>query len=279
MGKFKRKIIQVCSALLYNAYLKGFITGRIYRGDLKFICVPGLNCYSCPAAVTACPLGALQNALLSLNYHIGWYILGIIALYGVIFGRFICGWLCPFGLIQDLLYKIKSGFKIKKSKFTRWLAYLKYFILIYLAVIFPLYYAAPGFCKYICPVGTLSSLALIANPANHNLLNMLGFLFANKFIILIALSLACIICYRTFCRFICPLGAIYGLFNKINILGVKLDSNKCVNCNACIKTCKLDIKHVGDRECIHCGECIKSCGYDAIYFRKLKLNLKFKQDI
>jgi len=268
---FKRKLIQLYSALLCNAYLKGFINGRIYRGDFKFLCSPGLNCYSCPAAVMACPLGALQNALNNLNYKIGWYVLGIIMLYGVMLGRSICGWLCPVGLMQDLLYKIKS-FKIKKSKFTRWLSYLKYFILIYLVILTPLYYTVPGFCKYICPAGTLSALALLANSNNNKLFNMLGFLFANKFIILIALSLACVVCYRFFCRFICPLGAIYSLFNKFNIIGVKLDNNKCVNCNACVNFCKLDIKHVGDHECINCGECVKTCNYNAINFSLINLN-------
>ena len=71
-----RRLVQVYSALLYNAHLKGFITGEIYRGKTKAVCVPGFNCYSCPGAVGACPLGSIQNALASAGHRAGWYVLG-----------------------------------------------------------------------------------------------------------------------------------------------------------------------------------------------------------
>ena len=121
----KRRIIQLYAALLTNANLKGFSSGYIYQGNVKNICAPGLNCYSCPAASAACPLGALQNALASTNARLPYYMLGILLLYCIMFGRWICGFLCPFGLIQDLVHKIKTP-KVKKSRFTRILSYLKY---------------------------------------------------------------------------------------------------------------------------------------------------------
>ena len=113
----KRKYIQVISALLYNANFKGFAEGKIYQGKIKNVCVPGLNCYSCPGAVGACPLGSFQNAIYSSGKTIPFYIVGTLLLFGVIFGRVICGFLCPFGLIQELIYKIPSP-KIKKNKIT-----------------------------------------------------------------------------------------------------------------------------------------------------------------
>ena len=61
----RRRLIQLYAALLHNANLKGYIQGEIYTGRAKTLCVPGLNCYSCPGAAGACPLGALQNALAS----------------------------------------------------------------------------------------------------------------------------------------------------------------------------------------------------------------------
>ena len=119
----KRKLIQVYAALLYNANIKGFITGNIYQGATKFMCVPGLNCYSCPGAVGACPLGALQNALAASGTRAPAYVFGIIILLGLILGRTVCGFLCPVGLGQELLYKIKTP-KLKKSKFKYSLSYL-----------------------------------------------------------------------------------------------------------------------------------------------------------
>ncbi len=94
-----RRLVQLYAALLYNANLKGFVTGRIYAGPLKAACVPGFNCYSCPGAVAACPLGSLQSALLSSRYKVPYYVLGTLLLFGLVCGRFICGFLCPFGLL------------------------------------------------------------------------------------------------------------------------------------------------------------------------------------
>ncbi len=271
----KRRIIQLYSALLYNAYVKGFSKGQIFTGKSKAVCVPGLNCYSCPGAAFACPLGSLQNALGPLNKNIGFYVFGIILLYGMLLGRTICGWLCPIGLIQELIYKLPTP-KLKKSRLTRFLSYLKYVILIVFVILVPIYYGifkgipVPGFCKYICPAGTLEG-AMGMLPKNPQWLPMLGLIFTQKFIIMVIVILACIFCYRSFCRFLCPLGAIYGLFNGLSIIGIKVDHGKCNNCGACVRKCKMDVKRVGDHECIHCGQCSAYCNQKAISFSNSKL--------
>ena len=274
---FKRKLIQLYSALLYNAHLRGWVDGKIFTGSTKAVCVPGLNCYSCPGAVGACPLGALQNALGSLNKNIGFYVLGIILLFGMSLGRTVCGWLCPVGLIQELLHKIPTP-KIPKSRFTRALSYLKYVILVIFVLIIPIYYGllkgipVPGFCKFICPAGTAEG-AVGLLPNNPEWLSMLGAIFTEKFIIMVIIGLACIFCYRSFCRFLCPLGAIYGLFNRLSVIGVKLDGGCCNNCGACVRNCRMDVVKVGDRECIHCGECIAHCHQKALSFKAGKISL------
>jgi len=130
----KRKLIQLYSALLFNANIKGFFNGRIYQGPLKSVCTPGLNCYSCPGASGACPLGSLQNALGNTEKRAPYYVIGILLLYGILLGRFICGFLCPFGLIQELLHKIKTP-KLKKNRFTKVLSYFKYVLLIFLLLL------------------------------------------------------------------------------------------------------------------------------------------------
>lgn len=269
----KRRIIQLYVALLTNANIKGFVNGRIYTGNSKNMCVPGLNCYSCPGAVGACPMGALQNALASSSTRLPYYIIGIIALFGLMLGRTICGYLCPVGLGQELLYKIKTP-KLKKSRVTRVLSYFKYVVLA-LAIIVPLlYHGIPFFCKYICPAGTLEGgVGLLSNIWNADFFQMLGGLFTWKFALLVIFIVASIFIFRVFCRFICPLGAIYGFFSKIALIGVKLDKKECIECGLCISHCKMDIKHVADHECIHCGECISVCPTNAISYKGSKIIL------
>ncbi len=274
----KRRLIQLYAALLFNANLKGFKTGRIYQGPLKNFCTPGLNCYSCPGASAACPMGALQNALSDSGKTAPYFVLGIILLYGLLFGRWICGFLCPFGLIQDLLHKIKTP-KLKKSRVTRVLSYFKYVILAFFVVVFPLIYMGfefplPGFCKYICPAGTLlGAIGLLSNPANDSMLGMLGPLFTWKFLLLVVFLVGSVFIYRFFCRFFCPLGALYGLFNRISLVGVKLERDVCTNCGLCAGKCQMDIRQVGDHECINCGECLSVCPTGAIQWKGPKILL------
>ncbi len=275
----KRRLIQVYAALLYNANIKGYINGSIYKSaTTKYLCVPGLNCYSCPAAVGACPLGAFQNALAESSVRAPYYVIGILALFGLIFARTICGFLCPVGLGQELLYKIRSP-KLKKSRVTRVLSYFKYVLLVLLVVIIPLLYALrdvplPAFCKYICPAGTIGgAIGLLIHPDNADMFGMLGGQFLWKFSLLVAFIVASIFIFRFFCRFFCPLGALYGFFNKIALIGVKVDKDSCTQCGKCVAVCKMDVKRVGDHECINCGECISVCPTKAISWKGSKILL------
>lgn len=274
----KRRLIQLYSALLFNCYIKGYVSGEIFKGISKNVCTPGLNCYSCPGAVTSCPLGALQNAFADSGKRAPYYMLGIIMLYGVLLGRWICGWLCPFGLVQELLYKIKTP-KAKKSIFTRVLSYLKYVILVLFVVVIPLIYMfrdfpLPAFCKYICPAGTLGgAVGLLINPENSDKFGMLGPLFTWKFALMVSIIVGSVFIYRMFCRFFCPLGALYGLFNRIAIFGIKLEKKSCISCGKCVTACKMDIRQVGDGECISCGECIPVCPTQAISWKGGKIIL------
>ncbi len=267
-----RIITQVAFTALTNGYVNGFLEGTIYGGESKKLCVPGLNCYSCPGALGACPIGSLQAVLSSREYKFSFYVVGFLMAFGAFFGRFVCGWLCPFGLVQDLLHKIPFPVKIKKVYGDKYLKYLKYIVLIMFVIILPVAVVNvagggnPWFCKWICPSGTLlGGIPLILG--NENLRESIGFLFSWKLSILLLILLMSIITYRPFCKYICPLGAIYGFFNPISIYRFKIDKDKCTNCTACQTKCKLDIpiyKDVNSPDCIRCGECIKVCPQNAI---------------
>ena len=205
-------------------------------------------------------------------------------LFGVLFGRGVCAFLCPFGLLQELLYKIPSP-KLHKNRFTRAASFGKYIILVLFVLLLPLLYllenygvSVPAFCKYICPAGTLEgALPLVA--ANENLLPLLGALFKWKVFVLAVIIIASIFIFRAFCRFLCPLGAIYSLFNKYAFCGIKVNERNCVGCNACVISCKLDTHRINDRECVRCGECSSVCGHNAIYYNRFKKEFLIREEI
>lgn len=273
MGKGRlRTWVQLAFTALTNGYAAGFARGTIYKGPGKLVCLPGLNCYSCPGALGSCPIGSFQAVVASRDFRFTYYIVGFLLLFGAVLGRFVCGWLCPFGLVQDLLYKIPLGKKLRKLPGDRWLRYLKYVILVGFVVILPLTVldvvgqGQPWFCKYICPSGTLfGGVPLVgANPA---LRGALGWLFTWKMAILVVLLVLSVAVYRPFCRYLCPLGAVYGLFNPIAFHRFTIDRDKCTDCGKCQRACKLDIpvqKTPNSPECIRCGDCRRACPHGAI---------------
>ena len=279
MGKrssfFRRHLrtwVQICFAALSNGYAAGFAKGTIYKGSSKLLCVPGLNCYSCPGALGACPIGSFQAVIASRNYQFTFYVTGFLLFFGALLGRFVCGWLCPFGLVQDLLHKIPFVKKLRRLPGDRWLRFLKYVILVGFVIVLPLTVldivgqGQPWFCKYICPSGTLfAGIPLVAsNPA---LQSALGWLFSWKVAVLVVLLLLSVVVYRPFCRYLCPLGAIYGLFNPVALYRFRIDSQKCTQCGVCQKACPMDIpvqSVPNSPECIRCGRCKAACPHGAI---------------
>ena len=207
-----RKAVQLGWGLLTNAHITGFVKGTIYQGPLKNFCVPGMNCYSCPGALSACPIGAMQSLFDARRRKFAFSVVGYLAALGLLVGRFICGWLCLFGLIQELLYKIPLPKLKVPKKLDRVLRYLKYAVLLILVFLLPFFWRSelgvgePFFCKYLCPVGTLEGgvpLVLL----QEQLKNAAGFLCRWKFALMARVILSSVYIHRPFCKYLCPLGA------------------------------------------------------------------------
>lgn len=268
MDNKKRLAIQGIAALIQNADFRGFFRGGIYQGATKAVCVPGLNCYSCPGAVGACPIGSLQNSLSGMTFRFPYYVLGLMIFFGALLGRAICGFLCPFGLLQDLLNRIPFPKKIRTFKGDRKLRNLKYLVLIVLVVMVPIFVKlTPAFCKYVCPSGTLSGILLALGDSR--LFAVLGGTFFWKLSLLILVILTSIMIYRPFCKYICPLGAFYGPFNKVALVRLSCDKSACVDCGACSDVCGMGVDPSEDpnsTECIRCGSCIKTCPAKALAY-------------
>ena len=268
IGKYKRKIVQLAAALLMNGNLPGFFTGRLYQGQLKKFCAPGLNCYSCPGALGACPIGSLQALAGDPKTLVSFYVYGFLLIAGALTGRFLCGFLCPFGLIQELLHKIPLR-KWRGLRCFSWLRWLKYAVLAVLVIGIPTALALAGkvsfpvFCEYICPAGTLEAGIPLA-LANAGIRASLGWLFAWKCAVLLLTLLLSIKIFRPFCRFLCPLGALLSLFNRISLLHIRTDTEKCDDCGLCKEACPMEAPGPDALECIRCGKCAAACPQKAM---------------
>ena len=265
--------VQAGAALLTNLHLPNFLRGRLYQGAGKAVCVPGLNCYSCPAASGACPIGAFQAVVGSSKFRFSYYITGTLILLGVLLGRFICGFLCPFGWFQELVHKLPT--KKLSTRRLRPLTYLKYAVLLVMVVLLPALavnevgMGDPFFCKYLCPQGVLEG-AIPLSLTNAGIRAALGTLFTRKLSILLAVAVLSVVFYRPVCKWLCPLGAFYALLNKVSLFQMQVDPNKCISCGKCAKACQMDVditKTPNHTECIRCGMCVRACPTHAVAFR------------
>ncbi len=269
-----RPIAQIGFTALSNGNLKGFLTGRIYRGQGKRMCLPGLNCYSCPGALGACPIGSIQAVEGSAALRVSCYVTGLLILFGALLGRFVCGWLCPFGLVEDLVYKIPFFKKVKKLPLEPYLRKLRYVVLVLLVLTLPSILiggvGTPWFCKLLCPSGMLmGGIPLVLT--NAQIAAAVGGLFWWKLSLLVAILLLSLYIWRPFCRYLCPLGAIYGLFNPVAALKLHIDADRCTRCGRCQAACNLDLpvyEKPNGADCVRCGDCIRACPHDAIGIKK-----------
>jgi polyferredoxin len=249
--------------IYYQISALAFFNLPFLANYLKAIPVPVLHCYACPLAVAACPIGTIQFFL--MNGQVPFYSVGLIFLFGILLGRSYCGYLCPFGFLQDLFFK----FSRKEYFLPHWFGYLKYAILIIFVIILPLIFLSPIFCK-ICPAGTLEAgIPVIAGELIAKvqgnlpfgispLLEMIGLLFYLKLVFL-ALGLTAFIFFkRPFCK-ICPLGAIFSFFNAISLWNnKKIEFNLCTHCHSCVKICPAGIDPVdklNSGDCLKCNDC------------------------
>ena len=258
---FLRKLRWFCVAgiggILSNSYLSVLATKQVYAGPLKKGCVPFLNCHACPTAYMSCPVGILQH--FAAIRQVPFLLIGFLSSVGLVFGRAACGWLCPFGWVQDMMYKIKS----RKVRIPRILKKGKYVSLVLLAILLPFFTEAHWFSR-LCPWGTLIAGLpwVLWNPVDPEFgmpviePGMAGWLYVVKILVLVLFLVLFVISKRPFCRTFCPLGAIYSLFNRISIMRMSVEG-KCVDCDLCVQVCPVDIRISDDPNSPDCIRCLK----------------------
>jgi polyferredoxin len=268
-----RHISQVLTLVLSNSYWKVISTGHIYSGPLKGMCLPMLSCHACPTAVTTCPVGALQHH--AVIRQVPLFLAGLFGLVGLLVGRMGCGWLCPFGLVQDLLYRIPT----EKLRLPSGLSVTRYFVLGLLVLMLP-YATGEHWFSMLCPAGTASAVIPWAmwNPTNavtqRPLVpdDALGALFVVKMAILGLFTYLCVMSKRPFCRLICPIGLIFSWFNGVSLLRLEV-STRCNGCDACAERCPVDLKvyqNPNSGQCIRCLACVE-CAHVDVTLRGIAL--------
>lgn len=252
-----RLSVQIAALIALNLQFLHIWFPKLTLTGMQGICAPVFYCHGCPWAVMACPLGVIVTFL--RFGLVPWLAIGILALVGTFGGRFICGWLCPFGWMQDMLYKIRT----RKYSIPSQLKYVKYAVLALFVVAIP--YLLPdkraSFCD-ICPSGVIEALipyAIIGNwDVSSGYFSGFNQLFWIKITITVSVILFAIFVSRGFCRAFCPLGAIFAIFNRVSLFRYSLTFHKCNGCGACAKVCPVEIdpvKEINDPECIRCYEC------------------------
>ena len=243
----RRRIAQASGLLLG---LLGF-TGI----GMTHLIFPGLHCYACPLAVTVCPIGLVQNLIIFGTIPFFW--IGAIVAYGLIAGRGFCGWFCPFGTLNDLL-------AFRKVKVRNSFSYSKYVVLLG-TLIAAWYFADTMFCKF-CPVASIEAsipyLFLGVAKVNQPFLIHVGTL-AGTLVGMILIA-------RFWCRYLCPMGAILSLFNRVSFLHLQLKPNQCSGCGTCSESCPMGLDpHLehDNHNCIKCGECVGACELGALSLR------------
>lgn len=265
--KNKRHIWQAVSTVAHNGYIPAYFSTFLYQGFLKGGCTPTLNCYACPSAFFSCPIGSLQN--FAMRRQFPFFLLGFFGVVGMAVGRMTCGWLCPFGFLQDGMKKISK----RVVRLPAWAGYFKYVSLVVLAVALPLWLTESWFSK-LCPQGAVEGAipwALAGLSGNEALAGMdigtmIGRMFWIKVAILGAFLGAMVVVKRPFCRTACPMGAVLSLFNRVSLVRLTVDKHLCKECNFCRDVCPVDLvayKQVDSPECIKCLECAK-CPQGAI---------------
>jgi len=251
-----RSWVQAFSALVMNSYFTQNVT--------KGVPCLGLNCYACPTAAFACPIGALQN--MSVRHKFPFYVLGVLGLAGIVIGRASCGWFCPFGWLQDLLYKIHLP-KLRLANRFNW---TRYIILVGLVFIIPFVTGEPWFSK-LCPQGTLEG-AIPVILLSPDLRSLVGWMYWLKISILVTFLGWMTVTKRPFCRWVCPLGALWSPFNPISAFRLEVNTSACIHCNRCQEVCPTDIQiyeNPNSGACIRCLACVDECPHGNIQVVKL----------
>ncbi|MCE5187003.1 MAG: 4Fe-4S binding protein [Planctomycetaceae bacterium] len=225
------------------------------------VCGPVFHCYACPLATFACPIGVI--AQFGALHLIPFMAIGTLVLVGALLGSLICGWVCPFGFLQDLAARVPTP----RLTIPRWMGWGRYVVLLGTVVAIPLFFGeghALFICR-ICPAGGIEKAVpdMVAAGITGQPIPWVNPI---KGAIIVAFVASIFFTIRPWCRVLCPLGAIFAFFNRFSVFSMQLNEGHCTKCGRCSTLCSYGVEpHLDPNglNCIRCLECTK-CGPGAL---------------
>lgn len=184
----------------------------------------------------------------------------VVFIFSAVWGRIFCGFLCSFGAIQELLFWISKKLFPKKPKVSaeldHILQYLKYVVLVFIVV--ALWILALPMDSSLSPWGIFGML-ISGNPSV-----MASAVFTGGFVLLLALLVGSLFVERFFCRYFCPLGALFTLVSGKRLHKIQRNESACIHCGLCEKACSMSVPIlkkdiVSSGRCIDCMQCLSVC--------------------
>lgn len=303
----KRLLVQLAALVALNGAVFGISTLPLF--------LPVLQCLNLRTKTIGCNIGILQR-----NLSLTWFVssggalfdllclflplaaIGTVILVGAVFGRALCGWICPLGLCQDLLGFVPRLFRKKQREFSQrthkiltGIKYVVLYIVIVIVVSMGVIYfvdryvwgkiSTPlGICGkapfcLICPVPALFiTIPALASGLLHGSLPPLPLTSYIQLAFLAFFLSFSILVKRSWCRYVCPSGALMSFFNKFSLLHIRKKANKCTTfCRGhqrdCNQTCPMGIQVSRNQEpssnpeCILCYNCVESCSNKAAKYK------------
>jgi len=235
------------------AFLLAWLDPLMLR--LHTVCSPVFHCYSCPLATFACPIGVL--AQFSAIHFFPALAFGTLLAVGALLGSFVCGWICPFGLLQDLVGRIPT----RKYELPGWMGYSRYVTLVALVLAVPYWFGEdhPLFFCRLCAAGALEGA--VPNMARLAISGeTVIWPSPVKTIILVVFAAAMLFTWRPWCTLFCPLGAIYGLCNRFSFFFLRFRPDRCNDCDLCRSLCRYHgraQRRSSQTQCIRCLDCTR----------------------
>ena len=255
MQKYKTLVQTIAFLLLHSS-----------RGlEAKWLCVPVLSCHSCALSYFACPIGVFAHFA---GHHVFPLLaFGTVLLAGVLVGRLLCGWVCPLGFLQDLLYRIKTR-KFALPACTGW---VKYPVLVLTVFALPFAFGEEtvfSFCRYCPAAGAQVSAPAVISAAFAEDAAVSGWSLL-KIGILAAVVVAAVFFRRGFCNVLCPIGALLAPLNFVSFWAVKPPTSRCISCGKCNRACATAVEPsarilAGESpsraaDCVVCHQCQVVC--------------------